>query len=73
MELLSACQKLVASNIANADTPGYHIKDIDFQQEFLDAAGGPPQAVEPSGLEVKNDGNKSAWTAKADSCQKCTR
>ena len=31
MDLLSARQKLVASNIANADTPGYHTKDIDFQ------------------------------------------
>ena len=57
MDLLSARQKLVASNIANADTPGYHTKDIDFQQEFLNATGGSPQLVEPSGLKVKNDGN----------------
>ena len=34
MDLLSARQKLVASNIANADTPGYKTKDIDFQTEF---------------------------------------
>ena len=32
MNLVSARQKLVASNIANADTPGYQTKDIDFQQ-----------------------------------------
>jgi len=57
MELLSARQKLVGSNIANADTPGYHTEDIDFQQKFLNAAGGPPQVVEPSGLKIKNDGN----------------
>src|SRR5437660_107728 len=57
MDLLSARQKLVASNIANADTPGYHTKDIDFQQEFLNAGGGPAQIVEPSDLKVKNDGN----------------
>src|SRR2546421_13079676 len=57
MDLLSARQKLVASNIANADTPGYHTQDIDFQQEFLSAAGGPPQIIEPSGLKLKNDGN----------------
>ena len=31
MDLLSARQKLVASNIANADTPGYQTQDIDFQ------------------------------------------
>ena len=37
MNLLSARQKLVASNIANADTPGYKTKDIDFQFEFMSA------------------------------------
>src|SRR5881227_1450003 len=57
MDLLSARQKLVASNIANADTPGYHTKDIDFQQEYLNATGGSPQVTEPSGLKLKNDGN----------------
>ena len=33
MNLVSARQKLVASNIANADTPGYQTKDIDFESE----------------------------------------
>jgi flagellar basal-body rod protein FlgB len=58
MDLLSARQKLVASNIANADTPGYHTKDIDFQRGFLNAAGGgAPEVVEPQDLKAKNDGN----------------
>ena len=57
MDLLSARQKLVASNIANADTPGYRTRDIDFQAEFRAAAGLTPQVVEVSGLSVKNDGN----------------
>ena len=57
MDLLSARQRLVASNIANADTPGYHSEDIDFQAEFGNLAGGPPRAVEIAGLPVKNDGN----------------
>ena len=57
MDLLSSRQKLVASNIANADTPGYHTRDIDFQQEFQQAAGTTPQVVEVSGLQTKNDGN----------------
>ena len=57
MDLLSARQKLVASNIANADTPGYHTQDIDFQAELRNAAGGPPHATEAPGLRVKNDGN----------------
>jgi flagellar basal-body rod protein FlgB len=57
MDLLSARQKLVASNIANADTPGYHTQDIDFQTEFRNAAHGPPQVQEVAGLATKNDGN----------------
>ena len=57
MDLLSVRQKLVASNIANADTPGYHARDIDFQSEFRNAAGGEPQILEAGGLAAKNDGN----------------
>jgi flagellar basal-body rod protein FlgB len=62
MDLLSARQKLVAANIANADTPGYQTRDLDFQSEFqratLQAAdGAKPSAVEVPGLKVKNDGN----------------
>jgi flagellar basal-body rod protein FlgB len=58
MDLLSARQKLVASNIANADTPGYKTKDIDFQFEFLSQIrNAPPNVVETPGLVVKNDGN----------------
>jgi flagellar basal-body rod protein FlgB len=57
MDLLSARQKLVASNVANADTPGYHTRDIDFQSEFVNAMGGPPRVSEVNDLPVKNDGN----------------
>jgi len=57
MDLLSTRQKLVASNIANADTPGYQTQDLDFQTEFARATGGMPQVVEVVGLAVKNDGN----------------
>jgi flagellar basal-body rod protein FlgB len=57
MDLLSARQKLVASNIANVDTPGYQTQDIDFQTEFQSALGGPPRVSDVSGLSVKNDGN----------------
>ncbi len=58
MTLMSARQKLVASNIANADTPGYRTKDIDFQTELQNAVSGmPPFAHDVSGLTVKNDGN----------------
>ena len=56
MDVLSARQKLVASNIANADTPGFHTGDIDFQSEFRNASGFSPE-VGVSGLPVRNDGN----------------
>lgn len=57
MDLLSARQKLVASNIANADTPGYRTQDIDFESEFASALQGSPQPVDVDGLPIKNDGN----------------
>jgi flagellar basal-body rod protein FlgB len=61
MDLLSARQKLVAANIANADTPGYKTRDLDFQAEFRNAtsqtSSPQPAAVEVPGLKVTNDGN----------------
>jgi|SRR5581483_8521999 len=57
MTLLSTRQRVVASNIANADTPGYKTQDIDFESELQNALGGAPVAREVSGLVTKNDGN----------------
>jgi flagellar basal-body rod protein FlgB len=58
LDLLSARQKLAASNIANADTPGYQTKDIDFQQEFMGMIKGEqPQTINAQGLTDKPDGN----------------
>jgi flagellar basal-body rod protein FlgB len=58
MDLLSASQKLVTSNMANADTPGYKTQDIDFQFEFMSMVEGqPPQTINPQGLVTKSDGN----------------
>jgi flagellar basal-body rod protein FlgB len=58
MNLVSARQKLVASNIANADTPGYQTKDIDFESELQSQlTGSKPNVIEVSGLKNKNDGN----------------
>jgi flagellar basal-body rod protein FlgB len=33
-------QRLIASNIANADTPGYQSRDFDFAQALREATGG---------------------------------
>ena len=58
LDLLSARQTLVASNVANIDTPGYRTRDIDFQFELeSQLAGNSPTVFEPAGLTVKNDGN----------------
>jgi len=58
MNLVSARQKLVASNIANADTPGYQTKDIDFRNELESHMPGfRPNVTEVAGLKNKNDGN----------------
>ena len=43
-------QRLIASNIANADTPGYVSRDINFAQALRDATGGPTPRVGTVGL-----------------------
>ena len=40
LSLRSERQRLIASNIANADTPGYVARDFSFAQALLDATGG---------------------------------
>ncbi len=57
MNLLSARQKLVASNLANLDTPGYKTRDVDFQFEYMSRLeDSKPNVIEPD-LPSKNDGN----------------
>ena len=66
MDLLSARQKLVASNIANVDTPGYKTKDIDFQFEYISLVhGGAPNVIEPPGLASKSDENNVSMDREA--------
>jgi flagellar basal-body rod protein FlgB len=57
MDALSFRQKLVAANIANADTPDYKTRDIDFQSELHAAGATPGWIVEAQGLPAKSDGN----------------
>jgi flagellar basal-body rod protein FlgB len=59
MDVLSTRQKLVARNIANADTPGYKTQDIDFESEMqrvMDSQS-TPTVVDAQGLVTRNDGN----------------
>jgi flagellar basal-body rod protein FlgB len=58
MNVVSMRQKLVTSNIANADTPGYKTQDLDFQASYQMALdGGSPLTTQVAGLTSKNDGN----------------
>jgi flagellar basal-body rod protein FlgB len=61
MDVLSTRQRQVAANIANADTPGYRTRDLDFQSELQRQMTGSakplPVLHEVAGLPVRNDGN----------------
>ncbi|HEX8947581.1 MAG TPA: flagellar basal body protein [Dissulfurispiraceae bacterium] len=53
-------QKLLTSNIANADTPGYRAKDISFQGELDKAVEGTHSGYdiyEPATTMSNRDGN----------------
>lgn len=65
MTLLSARQRLVAANIANADTPGYKTKDIDFESELRGLLESAPSALEVPGLPAKTDGNNVSMDREA--------
>jgi flagellar basal-body rod protein FlgB len=58
MSYLSQRQGAIASNIANADTPGYQTRDVrmpaDFSSELRDASS---SVVEVPDLPSRNDGN----------------
>lgn len=60
LDLVSMRQKLTAANVANAATPGYTTKDIDFQAEFQAELEKPLDqipVIEADGLKARNDGN----------------
>lgn len=58
LSYLTQRQEVVASNIANADTPGYKTKDVEMPSSFSAMFDNAKAAVtEPSGLITRNDGN----------------
>jgi flagellar basal-body rod protein FlgB len=63
LDLATARQALLVSNIANVDTPGYRTEDMDFHSEMMRALnalpGMPVLAVvrEVPGLLSRPDGN----------------
>jgi len=65
LDLLAARQRVAASNIANADTPGYRAREIDFRFEMESILNqvSPGRAYLPITVResdlggAKNDGN----------------
>lgn len=60
MDICTYRQKILASNIANADTPNYKAKDINFQEELKKAsenATGTYQVIEAPTTMPNRDGN----------------
>ena len=49
-------QKLIASNIANADTPGYKARDIDFSSALKDARAAQSKLQAPGPKPLGNQG-----------------
>ncbi|MGR3756834.1 MAG: flagellar basal body rod protein FlgB [Tranquillimonas sp.] len=67
MQWLSARQKVVAENVANADTPNYKARDISSFEEMLrgrGGAGGLLDAGTPDGVRVVQD--EAAWQQSID-------
>jgi flagellar basal-body rod protein FlgB len=53
---------IIANNIANIDTPGYHARDLDFRSQLAsllsnEAQPASPRVVEVAGLSERPDGN----------------
>ena len=60
LDLAAQRQTLIASNIANVDTPGYRTLDVDFSRELERAElgiDGNPTAREVPDLIERPDGN----------------
>ena len=62
LQLTNQRQQLIVSNMANVDTPGYHTKDLDFQNAMQRVMEGSSGDIAPASLDVASlperlDGN----------------
>jgi len=48
LDIAAYRQSLIASNIANVDTPGYRARDISFERELRDAARAAEDPEQPA-------------------------
>lgn len=59
--------ELIANNLANADTPGYQARDIDFRQAMARAAGeSPTSGVQLSTTNAGHIGGNTSANAAAN-------
>jgi len=66
LNLRAARQELLASNIANADTPNYKARDVDFAGALRNAMAGTPTelpVVKTSPLHLEGDSGASLMGA----------
>jgi len=66
LKVLTDRQTMIASNMANIDTPGYHTKDLNFQAAMrrvmdqdgsVSSAAFEPASSDTEGLPERPDGN----------------
>ena len=68
LDVLSARNSVLASNLANSDTPGYKASDFDFRRVMVDAIAefeergrvspmAPPDLYETPAINPSQDGN----------------
>lgn len=63
LKLVADRQQMIVSNMANVDTPGYHTKDVNFQDAMRRVMNGDgdahlqPASLELQGLPERPDGN----------------
>ena len=60
LKLLTRRQDILASNIANVDTPGYQARDINFSQQLQAAANKNVQKIEGVSLALTSGKHISA-------------
>jgi flagellar basal-body rod protein FlgB len=66
LSYLTRRQEVIASNIANADTPGYKTRDVGAPSSFASLLGQmAPATQEASGLTSRNDGNNVSMDREA--------
>jgi flagellar basal-body rod protein FlgB len=59
-------QRLIASNIANADTPGYQARDFDFAHALREAVGAVPTTSAAAATNARHIAPRAGAMAEAN-------